>query len=106
MSEKRKCCVCGSFLDTLFERAKQNVKTCSNKCRQKRYRDRKKHPGGDARSQEFDHDSHELDEARLRRIRCFVEGCERGLNVYQVTSNKGPGGLHASPKPMFLGIDT
>ena len=106
MSSKRHCAVCGNPLDTLFERAKRNVKTCSNKCRQKRYRDRKRHPGGEARSNEIDCVSHELDEARIRRVRCFVEGCERGLNVHQVTSNKGPGGLHASPNPSFFGNDT
>ena len=106
MSEKRRCCVCGNYLDTLFERAKRNVKTCSNKCRQKRYRDRKKHPGGDARSDSQDFRSHEVDQARLTRIRCFVEACARGLNPYQISPNKGPGGLHASPKPSFLGIDT
>lgn len=106
MSSQRNCLVCGRSLDTLFERAKRNVKTCSNKCRQKRYRDRKRHPGGDARSNENDLRSHEADQGRARRVQAFSDDCLKGLNPFQKRSNKGPGGLHASPNSAYLGIDT
>ena len=106
MNEKRKCLVCSNFLDTLFEKAGPNVVTCSNKCRQKRYRDRERYAeiGVTVFSQAFE--EHDLDESRLRRIRCFVDDCLRGLNPYQLRPNKGPGGLHASPNPCVIGIDT
>lgn len=106
MTVRRKCLVCGNYLDTLFDEAKPNVKTCSNKCRQKLYRDRKRHLKNDIASRSDEYGEHELDEARLTRIRSFVKCCMRGLNPYQLPPYKGPGGLHASPKPSVFGIDT
>ena len=104
--ERRTCLVCGNYLDTLFDLARPNVVTCSNKCRQKRYRDRKRNEEVGPRISNQDMDDHELEEARLKRVRCFVADCIRGLNPYQIVPNKGPGGLHASPKPSVFGIDT
>ena len=106
MYDKRKCLVCGNFLDTLFEKARSNVKTCSNKCRQKYYRDRKRNADYGVTDPSQDFQKHVLDEARIVRTRCFVRDCEKGLNPYQLRSNYGPGGLHASPNPRVLGIDT
>ena len=102
----RSCTVCGNRLDTLFESARPNVVTCSNKCRQKRYRDRKRNVRPTAEITSDDLTGRQVDDARIRRIRCFVADCVRGLNPYQVRSNKGPGGLHASPNPTVCGIDT
>lgn len=104
--EKRKCAVCGCYLDTLFEKARPNVKTCSNKCRQKLYRDKNRDSKIDAAVPKQAFQSHELDEARIKRVRCFIADCVRGLNPYQLPSNKGPRGLHASPNPRVIGIDT
>ena len=104
--KRRHCVVCGNYLDTLFEQARPNAFTCSNKCRQKRYRDRKRNAIESVDLRSNDHQDHELDEARIKRIRCFVADCLRGLNPYQVRSNKGPRGLHASPNPSVCGIDT
>ena len=107
MSEKpRSCTVCGQRLDTLFESARSNVVTCSNKCRQKRYRDRKRNVRPTAEITSDDLNGREIDDARIKRIRCFVADCLRGLNPYQVRPNKGPGGLHASPNPTVCGNDT
>ena len=106
MSEKRKCCVCSNYLDTLFEQARPNVLICSNKCRQKRYRDRKRNAEYGVTESEKEFASHEIDEARLRRIKCFVDDCVRGLNPYQVPRIKSARGLHATPNPCVIGIDT
>ena len=107
MREKpRVCLVCGNRLDTLFESARPNVVTCSNKCRQKRYRDRKRNVRSNAEITNDDLTGRQIDDARIKRIRCFVADCVRGLNPYQVRTNKGPGGLHASPNPSVCGIDT
>ena len=105
-NERRSCVVCGASLDTLFEKARPNVVTCSNKCGQKRYRDRKRNANDSVKLRGQDFLDHEIDEARVKRIRCFVNDCLRGLNPYQVRPNKGPGGLHASPNPSVCGIDT
>ena len=104
--ERRACVVCGANLDTLFEKARPNVVTCSNKCRQKRYRERKRELESDEETIKQDYVFHSIDEARLNRIRSFVSDCKRGLNPYQVRPNKGPGGLHASPNPSVTGFDT
>lgn len=106
MVKKRTCIVCGNYLDTLFEKARKNVITCSNKCRQKRYRERKRNAENGVTDSDQAFQEHDLDESRLRRIRCFVDDCLRGLNPYQLSSNKGPRGLHASPNPSVTGIDT
>lgn len=106
MKDRRTCSVCGNYLDTLFETAKSNVKTCSNKCRQKRYRDRKRILERDSVQENKDLESHEIDQARLTRIQCFVADCLNSLNPYQVRTNKGAGGLHASPNPSVIGLDT
>ena len=105
-NQKRKCLVCGRYLDTLFEKARPNVKTCSNRCRQKRYRDRKRNEQNGVADSESSFQSHEIDEARLKRVRCFVKDCLAGFNPYQIYANKGPRGLHASPNPRVTGIDT
>lgn len=106
MNKARTCEVCGARLDTLFEKARPNVKTCSNKCRQKRYRDRKRNAINGVTDSAKEFQEHDLDEARLKRIQCFVNDCIAGLNPYQLGSNKGPRGLHASPNPRVIGIDT
>ena len=106
MNEKRKCVVCGSYLDTLFEKARSNVKTCSNKCRQKHYRDRKRSLESGVVDPSQDFQKFVLDDARILRIRCFIKDCLRGLNPYQLPPNKGPRGLHATPNPRVSGIDT
>ena len=106
MTKSRTCEVCGARLDTLFEKARPNVKTCSNKCRQKHYRDRKRNSESRVTENENDLQEHNLDEARLLRIRCFVNDCLAGLNPYQLGPNKGPRGLHATPNPRVIGIDT
>ena len=106
MDKPRTCEVCGNRLDTLFEKARPNVRTCSNKCRQKRYRDRKRNAINGVTDSAKAFEEHDIDEARLKRIQCFVNDCLAGLNPYQLGSNKGPRGLHASPNPRFIGIDT
>ena len=104
--KKRTCEVCGNYLDTLISKARPNVKTCSNKCRQKRYRDRKRNVEKSVTDPSQDFQKFVLDEARMLRIRCFVSDCMRGLNPYQLSTNKGPRGLHASPNPRVTGFDT
>ena len=107
MNEKpRSCVVCGNRLDTLFDAARPNVVTCSNRCRQKRYRDRKRDVRSRSEISNQDLTAKQIDDARIKRIRCFVADCIGGLNPYQVRTNKGPGGLHASPNPSVCGIDT
>lgn len=106
MEKPRTCEVCGNFLDTLFEKARPNVRTCSNKCRQKRYRNRKRNTINGVTDSAKAFQEHDIDEARLKRIQCFVNDCIAGLNPYQLGSNKGPRGLHASPNPRVIGIDT
>lgn len=104
--ESRTCEVCGNRLDTLFEKARPNVRTCSNKCRQKRYRDRKRNASNGVTLSDQAYAEHKIDQARLLRIRCFVNDCLDGLNPYQIGPNKGPRGLHATPNPRLSGIDT
>ena len=106
MDKPRTCLVCGRLLDTLFEKARPNVVTCSNKCRQKRYRERKRFEKEDKAKRDRDFQEHDLDEARLKRVRSFVDDCKRGLNPYQLSPNKGPRGLHASPNPSVTSFDT
>ena len=106
MGEVRKCIVCRRLLDTLFEKARPNVKTCSNKCRQKHYRDRKRNAESGVTVSDEAFQQHDVDEARLLRIRCFLADCLAGLNPYQLAPYKGPRGLHASPNPRVTGIDT
>ena len=64
MSE-RVCVVCGMNLDTLFEKARPNVVTCSNKCRQKRYRERKSQEVKSSVDVDNAFQQFSLDEARL-----------------------------------------
>ena len=102
---KTHCVVCGQNLDGLFWKASDHAKYCSNRCRQKAYRERCKLARATVTAQDERYTVKVVEDARKMReqalVRDIQENATRGRKP-----KRGPGGLHRSPKTTFSGHDT
>lgn len=97
---KTHCVVCGQNLDGLFWKASDHAKYCSNRCRQKAYRERCKLARTTVTAQDERYASEVDENALTEREKALVS------DIQQNASNgrkefRGPGGLHRSPKTTF-----
>ena len=98
--------MCGRCLDTLFEKARDEAKYCSGKCRQKAYR-RRQRIGREARNAQNDrYASHEVDIARMERCKCLQDDYLARKSEGKAPLGKGPGGLHRASCTSYFGPGT
>jgi len=106
MEKIRSCQICGRRLDTLFEKARDDAKYCSGKCRQKAYR-RRQRMGREARNaQNGRYASHEDDIARMERCKSLQNDYLARKSTDKARNTKGPGGLHRASCTSYFGPGT